>query len=80
MLQVACDRPARALDLLIGQPWVRAATLFGVRLHVLLGEGASQPQLAASLANAGIAIQSIEAVAPSLEDAFVTLTADSASP
>jgi ABC-2 type transport system ATP-binding protein len=70
MLEVVVERPAAALDLLVGQPWVRAATLVGRKLHVLLGEGASPEQLGAFLAGA-----TITPAAPSLEDAFVALTA-----
>jgi ABC-2 type transport system ATP-binding protein len=75
MLEVACDRPASALDLLVGQPWVRAATLVGRRLHVLLGERGSDERLRAELAGAGVAVASVAPATPSLEDAFVALTA-----
>jgi ABC-2 type transport system ATP-binding protein len=75
MVEVACQPPARALDRLVGQPWVRSATLVGTRLHVLLADGATHDRLRAHLAEGGVAVESVGPAEPSLEDAFVTLTA-----
>jgi ABC-type multidrug transport system ATPase subunit len=75
VVEVACHPPARALDLLVGQPWVRSANLVGTRLHVLLADGAGHGALRAHLVAGGVAVVSIATAEPSLEDAFVTLTA-----
>jgi ABC-2 type transport system ATP-binding protein len=75
VVEVACHPPARALDLLVGQPWVRSANLVGTRLHVLLADGAADGALRAHLVAGGVAVVSIATAEPSLEDAFVTLTA-----
>lgn len=57
------------------QPGVRDATLFGETLHVLIDEDVSPETLKSHL---GVADQEIEMrpIAPSLEDVFVTLTAN----
>ena len=73
MVEVDCAPPARALDLLVGQPWVRAATLMGVRLHVVLQPDAPRDLIRTTLEEAGVAVRSVEPTLPSLEDAFVTL-------
>lgn len=76
MLEITCDRPAGALDVLVDQPWVKAVTLMGRRLHLLLGSDGSEAQIVAQLGAAGITIQTLRSAAPSLEDAFVALTAN----
>ena len=74
MVEVVCQPPARALDRLVGEAWVRSATLVGTRLHVLLADGAGPDALRAHLVDGGVAVVSIAPAEPSLEDAFVTLT------
>ena len=73
MLEVDCSAPAVALDRLVGQAWVRAATLMGPRLHIVLQPDASPNLITTTLADAGIAIHALAPATPSLEDAFVTL-------
>ena len=73
MVEVDCAPPARALDHLVGQPWVRAATLMGARLHVVLQPGTPRDRLTTTLREAGVTVHSVEPTVPSLEDAFVTL-------
>ncbi|MBI4213806.1 MAG: ABC transporter ATP-binding protein [Chloroflexi bacterium] len=79
MMEVVCDQPARALDFLVDQPWIRSATLVGTRLHVLLRQEGTAERLRATLSAAGTPPHSVAPAAPSLEDAFVALTADAAS-
>lgn len=76
MLEIICERPASALDVLVDQGWVKAATLLGRRLHVLLGSDGSEERVVAQLAAADITIQTLHTTAPSLEDAFVALTSE----
>ena len=73
MVEVDCAPPARALDHLVGQPWVRAATLMGARLHVVLQPGTPRDLLTTTLQDARVNVRSVEPTLPSLEDAFVTL-------
>jgi len=72
---VAVRRPDRALrDRLRGLPAVRQAYLFGESIHVRLDEGTGDP--AVLLASAGVRADEVVAVAPSLEDLFLALTAE----
>ncbi len=73
MVEVDCAPPAPALDALVGQPWVRAATLMGARLHVVLQPGAPPTRIEEALRGAGVAVHAVHTATPSLEDAFVTL-------
>lgn len=73
MLEVDATPPAVALDAVVGQPWVRAATLMGTRLHVMLQPGVDPARLRDHLTRAGVAVTSVQPAIPSLEDAFVTL-------
>jgi ABC-2 type transport system ATP-binding protein len=76
MVEVETASPAAALDLMVAQPWVRAATLMGVRVHVVLHPGTPHARITEALTAAGVAVTALHPVAPSLEDAFVTLMTD----
>jgi ABC-2 type transport system ATP-binding protein len=72
VLEVVSPRPVESLELLQGAPFVSEATLFGNRLHVLVGDEAEGArQIAALLAGAGRTPQSIQRIVPSLEDVFI---------
>jgi len=53
------------------QPYVRDATIFGDRLHVVVQDDVSPARIAADL---GVAAEGVERIEPSLEDVFVALT------
>ncbi|TAK24423.1 MAG: ABC transporter ATP-binding protein [Chloroflexota bacterium] len=74
MREVLCDAPARGLDAIVDQPWVRAATLIGRAIHVLLADEGSDAAIAQALAANGVGVEYIRPTAPTLEDAFVALT------
>lgn len=76
VVEVDARPPAVALDAVVAQPWVRAATLRGTLLHVILQPGTPQGQLRDCLVAAGVEIRTVEPATPSLEDAFVTLMTD----
>jgi ABC-2 type transport system ATP-binding protein len=72
VLEVVSSRPVEALERLQGAPFVHEATLFGNRLHVVVGDEAEgRRQVAALLAEAGQPPLSIQRIVPSLEDVFI---------
>ncbi|MBM3471317.1 MAG: ABC transporter ATP-binding protein [Armatimonadetes bacterium] len=88
LIRVVCREWMRAFDFLRLSPRVRSAALYGTAIHVLVSraegageaQGAAQAQavdaLARDLADAGIQVDAIAPIAPSLEDIFVSLTGD----
>ncbi len=74
VLEVAVDRPVEALELLPEAPVVREAALFGKLLHVVVADAASgAPMVRGVLEGAGLRVERIEKIPPSLEDVFVSL-------
>jgi ABC-2 type transport system ATP-binding protein len=66
------SEPRRALELLEHAAGVRRAALFGEQVHALLGTRERDwPPLQAALASAGIAVEDVHVVEPSLEDVFI---------
>ena len=55
-------------------PGVKAATVFGQSMHLLVDEKTQDDFLRLELAKAGIPQADIRPIAPSLEDVFVALT------
>ena len=69
----ASDAPA-ALEALAGDPEVIAVGLFGRALHVTVRDrGRAEAAVRERLQSAGISLESLRAVPPSLEDVFVAL-------
>lgn len=74
VLQVRCDRPQAALGVAVGVAGVRDAALFGADLHALAdAPERATAELSAALRLAGITVESVGVVPPSLEDVFVAL-------
>jgi ABC-2 type transport system ATP-binding protein len=74
VLEVAVDRPVEALEALAATPAVREAALFGPLLHAVVGDaGADAVRVRAALEGAGLRVERLERIAPSLEDVFVSL-------
>jgi ABC-2 type transport system ATP-binding protein len=73
---VDCDDPARAAAALRGQAGVRSAALFGRALHITLDRAESLRELRVALRDAGIAVDAVRDLDPSLEDVFIDLTSD----
>jgi ABC-2 type transport system ATP-binding protein len=71
LVEVRCPRPAQALAVLEAVPGVGEAALFGDRLHALLADPALTGTVGSRLEAAGFAPVSVQAIAPSLEDAFI---------
>jgi ABC-2 type transport system ATP-binding protein len=72
VLEVACPRPADALDVLSDAPWAREVAIFGTRLHVVVEDAvAGQRRIEEALAASGNLPAEIERILPSLEDVFI---------
>jgi ABC-2 type transport system ATP-binding protein len=74
ILEVACGNAVDAMELLREQPWVLESSVFGTKLHVMVGdEGEGRKAIADLLARRGIGVQNLERIVPSLEDVFLYL-------
>ena len=74
VLEVAVDRSVDALEVLPKEPAVHEAALFGTVLHVVVADAAADATtVRAALERAGIRVDRIEKILPSLEDVFVSL-------
>jgi len=72
LLGVDCSDPLRAVDLLQGLPGVSEVTVYGSSIHVLGGHGID-PTIRAALTGAGIRVDAIHPIPPTLEDVFISL-------
>jgi len=73
-IDVTCDHVTTGLQAVRRLPGVRATTVFGQTMHVLVEAGMSEQTIRAKLAEAEIPQADIRPIAPSLEDVFVALT------
>lgn len=74
VLEVYCERPNEAMEVIAAMPGVKEAALFGRGLHVVTDEGERVlGDLRKVLSERGFAVERIEPVAASLEDVFVPL-------
>ena len=73
-LEVTCERVTVGLQAVRHLPGVRAATVFGQSMHLLVDKAVSEGTIRSELARAGIPHADIRPIAPSLEDVFVALT------
>jgi ABC-2 type transport system ATP-binding protein len=74
LLNLRCDDPLRAVDMLPRAPGVREVALYGVNIHILIDPLLqSGPDLSKWLAGAGIAVEQMRPIQPSLEDVFISL-------
>ena len=75
LLLVECEPLGRALEILEGAPGVLDAAVFGNALHVVAPQaGRADSTLRPYLNERGIRVTRVEAIRPSLEDVFVSLT------
>jgi ABC-type multidrug transport system ATPase subunit len=73
-IDVTCDHVTVGLQAVRQLPGVRAATVFGQSMHLLVDEGMSEQTILTRLAEVKIPHADIRPIAPSLEDVFVALT------
>lgn len=76
-VDVTCDHVTVGLQAIRHLPGVRAATVFGQSMHLLVDEQMSERVILDELAKVKIPHADIRPIAPSLEDVFVALTANS---
>ena len=77
-LDVTCDHVTVGLAAVRRLAGVRASTVFGQSMHLLVEAGLPETTLREVLRGAGIHAVDIRPIAPSLEDVFVALTAQQA--
>jgi len=74
LLEVECDNPMAAVEVLKPLPGVSEAAVYGSTLHVLVDDLArGKQQIEWLLPQQGFAVQGIRWIMPSLEDVFVSL-------
>jgi ABC-type multidrug transport system ATPase subunit len=71
--EVRCQRPAAAMGVLAGYPYVHDATIFGDGIHTII-DAEAEPRIADDLHAAGFPAATVRSIPPTLEDVFVTLT------
>jgi ABC-2 type transport system ATP-binding protein len=73
ILAVHASQPVRVREALAGAPGVRSALLVGDHIHLFVdGVARRLPELRARLDAAGVSYESLQPVAPSIEDLFVS--------
>jgi ABC-type multidrug transport system ATPase subunit len=73
-VEVESAATARALAWLTGQEFALSATIFGQSVHSVVDACVPDEEIAARMRRAGFGDVHIRAIAPTLEDVFVTLT------
>jgi len=74
ILDLHCDRPQAAIEVLERIPGVVGAALFGDGIHAAVERGRTTPEgVAEALRSAGFPVGRAAPIAPSLEDVFVSL-------
>ena len=72
VLEVSAPRLSEALELIGQQDWALETSVFGTRVHVVVGDGdEGRRQIASLLDEQGNSAPSIEHIVPSLEDVFI---------
>jgi len=73
VLEIDCDRPDRAIPALRGMGLFEEVALYGALIHaVAAGVGAHRAEIEAVLEGAGVEVRSLDLIAPSLEDVFIS--------
>lgn len=74
VLDVRCERPQDAIEMLEALVSVKEVALFGNGLHVVAPDAdTAKREIHAALVSAGLHIEHIEKIKPSMEDVFVSL-------
>jgi len=73
VLEIDCTRPDVAIGVLRQMDGFEEVALYGAQIHVVAEEATShKPRITRALAEAGVQVQAIDVVAPSLEDVFIS--------
>jgi ABC-2 type transport system ATP-binding protein len=76
VLEIECERPNQAMELVERLPEIKEAALFGKGLHAVTRDPNAAPAIQAvqsALAGAGFHTAKVERIIPTLEDVFVSL-------
>jgi len=73
LVQVDCERPVEASEILQGLPEVHNVAVHGAQVHVTLKHEWQARKIGTALTYAGFAVHSMETIQPSLEDAFISM-------
>jgi ABC-2 type transport system ATP-binding protein len=72
ILEIRADRPIEAMQLLDETSGVEKTSLFGTAVHAVLESRSIQPdEIRRRLTDAGLSVEAIDEVSPSLEDVFL---------
>jgi ABC-2 type transport system ATP-binding protein len=78
VLEVDCDDPPDALRALRGLDGLDEVALYGALIHVVAeGVAARRQEIERVLANAGVEVRTLDVIAPSLEDVFISSVRES---
>jgi ABC-2 type transport system ATP-binding protein len=73
VLEIDCDQPDLAISALQKLDQFEEVALYGAQVHVVAQEvAAHKPRIERALAEAGVRVQSMEVIPPSLEDVFIS--------
>ena len=72
VIEIDCDPPAKALDVLRKGDHLEEVALYGRLIHVVVQDPATQqPAIRAALDAAGVSVNDMQIISPSLEDVFI---------
>jgi len=72
ILEVECDRVVEAMEMLQKEGWVLETSIFGIYLHVSVGDEAEgKAKVRRLLETNGLSVRRLDRIAPSLEDVFI---------
>jgi ABC-2 type transport system ATP-binding protein len=73
VLEIDCTRPDVAIGVLREMGVFEEVALYGAQIHVVAGEITQyKPRIAQALAEAGVEVHTMDVIAPSLEDVFIS--------
>ncbi len=73
LVQMTCDKPLQAEEIAEKYQGVIEAAVHGIQVHITLDQEKSLSGLTRVLSNAGIDIEDVETIQPSLEDVFINM-------
>lgn len=79
LVQLECDRPGEALDLISHHPDILNASIHGALVHLTLKDSSAELPLQEYLTRAGISIRGWDIIQPSLEDVFLRMVSEQLS-
>jgi drug efflux transport system ATP-binding protein len=72
VIEIDCDPPAKALDVLRKTDHLEEVALYGRLIHVVVQDPTTQqPAIRAALDAAGVSVNDLQIISPSLEDVFI---------